>query len=215
MRKCFWFFVLLSIASIFVFWRQQGKWDRYYQNKAGQPPRELVAQVLSRFSHPGIAIDLGSGIGNESGAMVNQGWTVYAVDQQAKALAYMQKSADLIPVQADFTKASTWNQLPKADLIFASYALPFVSQNDFIRVWTQLCGKLSSGGRFAGHFFGPQFQGFLSKEVQQMTFFSRNEVLELFQGFEIEHLEETEQDDQSGTGQSTHSHIFEVIARKK
>lgn len=217
MRKAFGFFAILMTVSILL-WSQRGKWDRYYQNKVGQPPREMVSHAIDRFSQPGVAIDLGAGVGNEAVYMANHGWIVYAVEEQAKAVSILESRKDsvsgLVPLHADFSQTSTWNSLPQADLIFASYSLPFIPKEEFKAIWDNLRSKLSSGGRFAGHFFGNQFQGFSSEEAKQMTFLTRQEVLELLNDFEIEFFEETNQDDVSGTGKKTHSHVFEVIARK-
>lgn len=219
MKKRIWLIGTILVVLLLLYLLQENKWNKYYHGKEGQPPREIVERTLQQFSEPGIAIELGCGVGNEAVYMADRGWTVFAVDQQEAAMKFLKErkspSSTLIPVHADITQKELWNNLPQSDLIFASYALPFVPQKNFKIVWAQLCGKLSSGGRFAGHFFGPLYQGFSSKEIQQMTFLSKNQVLELFQGFEIERFEESEQDDISGTGQATHSHIFEIIARKK
>jgi tellurite methyltransferase len=218
MRKAFWLFAILLTVSILL-WTQQGKWDRYYYNKVSQPPREIASHVIERFSKPGVAIDLGAGVGNEAIYMVNHGWIVYALDNQPKAISILQSRKDdvsaLVPLQADFSQPTTWNRLPEADLIFASYALPFVPKEEFKGIWNSLCGKLPSGGRFAGHFFGTQFQGFSSEETNRMTFLNRQEVLELFKDFEIEFFDESMQNDVSGTGKKTYSHVFKVIAIKK
>lgn len=41
------------------------------------------------------------------------------------------------------------------------------------------------------------------------------EVLELFKDFDIELFDEKEEAGKSGTGRDIHSHIFEVIAKKR
>lgn len=108
-----------------------------------------------------------------------------------------------------------WELLPEVDLLCASYSLPFCNPKEFEDVWENVTSKVLPGGRFAGHFFGPQYQGFSSKEMQSMTFLTKEEVLRLLQDFDVEYFHESEEDGQSGTGRKIHSHVFEVIARKK
>ncbi len=45
--------------------------------------------------------------------------------------------------------------------------------------------RLASEGRFAGHFFGWNYQGFDKHEMNVMSFLTKEEVVDLFQGFEI------------------------------
>lgn len=211
----FAFFLLLGLV-----WNH-GKWDKYYKNKIGQPPRQLIVEALNRFQKPGKAIDLGCGVGNEAAVLLNHGWEVWAVDGQSKAIQMIKERADikdpekLVLTVASFEDATLWNGLPEVDFIYASYALPFSKREKFYDVWANIVQKLNQNGRFAGHFFGLNYRGFNNEEIKEMTFLTKDEILHLFQGFEIEYFQEIEKDDESGTGHTIHSHIFEVIAQKK
>jgi SAM-dependent methyltransferase len=204
-----------------VVYLQHGKWDKYYKNKMGLPPRPIVADALHLFQNQGKAIDLGCGVGNEAVFLLNHGWTVWAIDSEDKAIQLIKQRTDIkdskqiISAVAKFEDESTWNTLPIVDFIYASYALPFCKQMEFKKVWSHIKEHISPKGRFAGHFFGLNYQGFTTQEMKGMTFFKREEVIELFQDFEIAHFKETEQDGFSGTGRPIHSHVFEVIAHKK
>ena len=48
-----------------------------------------------------------------------------------------------------------------------------------------------------------------------MVFFTKKQVIELFEDFEIIRLNEMEKDHLTGLGKMKHWHIFDVIARKK
>lgn len=62
------FLIGISIATAISFGIfQGGKWDRYYKNKIYQPPREVVVKALNFFPTHGNALDLGCGVGNETG----------------------------------------------------------------------------------------------------------------------------------------------------
>ena len=208
--------LLIGIAAL-----QHGKWDRYYKNKLDQPPRQVIVKALNLFELPGKAIDIGCGVGNETILMLNSGWQVWAIDSEPKALQIINQRKDikdsrkLLAAIANFEENSTWDMLPQVDFISASYALPFCNRHSFEKVWTHIKQKLNSGGRFAGHFFGLNYQGFTEKEMKQMTFFTKEEILNLLQDFDIEYFQEVEEDSKSGTGKAIHSHIFEVIVQKK
>ena len=48
-----------------------------------------------------------------------------------------------------------------------------------------------------------------------MSFHSRDEVLALLRGLEIEHLDEVDEDGQTAVGDPKHWHVFHVVARKR
>jgi trans-aconitate methyltransferase len=211
---------LASILFIGLIAFQGGKWDRYYKNKMSQPPRQLIVDALRLFENKGTAIDLGCGIGNETTLLINQGWQVWAIDSEPKAIQLIKSRSDitgqkrLTTAIANYEKMD-WNILPQVDFFFAANALPFCNPSKFEDVWKHIMAKIIPGGRFAGHFFGLNYQGFDKQEMKVMTFLTREEVLNLFKDFDIEYFQESEEDGQSGTGRKIHSHIFEVIARKK
>jgi tellurite methyltransferase len=209
------FLVLMSLIAL-----QPGKWDRYYKNKQDQPPRQVVVKALSLFERPAKALDIGFGAGNETVLMLNSGWQVWAIDTEPKAVQIINQRRDvkdlanLAAAVANFEENSTWDILPQVDFINASYALPFCNPHKFETIWTHIKQKLNTGGRFAGHFFGLNYRGFTEKEMKQMTFLSKEEVLNLLQDFDIESFQEVEEDGKSGTGKTIHSHVFEVIVQK-
>ncbi len=218
--------LFVVILVIFLFFTgfallKRGKWEKYYKNKLDQPPRQIIVDALQLFQTSGQAIDLGCGVGNEAFFLLNHGWHVWAVDSESKAIQLIQNRMDtnaigkVTAVVANFAEDSTWETLPTVDFIYAAYALPFCKKEQFGKAWAQIKNHLVVNGRFAGHFFGLNYRGFSSKEMEEMTFLKREDVLELLQGFEIEYFQEREEDGLSGTGKSIHSHVFEVIARKK
>ncbi|MDP1608529.1 MAG: methyltransferase domain-containing protein [Chlamydiales bacterium] len=200
---------------------KHGKWDKYYKNKMGQSPHRIVVNAFHLFQTSGQAIDLGCGVGNEALFLLNNGWNIWAIDSESKAIQLLKNRADinasgkLTAAVANFAKDSIWDTLPTVDFIYAAHALPFCKQTEFENVWSLIKNHLTHEGRFAGHFFGLNYEGFAEREMEEMTFLRREEVLELFQDFDIEHFQEIEEDGLSGTGRPIHSHIFEVIAHKK
>lgn len=47
-----------------------------------------------------------------------------------------------------------------------------------------------------------------------MTFHARAEVESLLEGFEVERLDEVEEDGETAVGTPKHWHLFDVVARK-
>lgn len=68
-------------------------------------------------------------------------------------------------------------------------------------------------GYFVGNFFGVKDSWANIKE--KMVFLEKEEVLKLFEQFEIIQFEELEKDGRTGLGKMKHWHIYEVIAKKK
>jgi len=209
---------LLAIIIVVLF-APQRKWDKYYKNKMGKPPHQIIVNALGSFQTHSMAIDLGCGVGNDALLLLNQGWSVWAIDSEPKAIQILKKRAGstekLNVVAQKFEQESLWKTLPNADLIYAIHALPFCKQAEFRKVWDNIKLHLLPNGRFAGHFFGTCYRGFSDKEMASMTFMNKEDILELFQDFDVEFFSEVEEDSYSGTGRPIHSHIFEVIAQKK
>ena len=209
---------LLAIPIAF-FLTAHSKWDKYYKNKMDQPPHPIIFNATGRFSAQTTAIELGCGVGNDALQLLAQGWSVWAVDSEPRAIQILNKRAKpsekLNAIAQKFEADSLWQALPSADLIYAAYALPFCKQAEFGNVWNHIKQHLTPNGRFAGHFFGTNYRGFSDKETTTMTFLNKEDILQLFQDFDIEFFSEVEEDSTSGTGRPIHSHIFEVIAKKK
>ena len=68
-------------------------------------------------------------------------------------------------------------------------------------------------GYFVVNFFGVKDSWANIKE--KMVFLEKEEVLKLFEQFEIIQFEEVEKDGRTGLGKMKHWHIYEVIAKKK
>lgn len=133
-------------------------WDDYYKKIQGRAPRPLLLDVLAKFpSGTGLrAIDLGCGDGTESAFLLSRGWHVLAVDGE---LAAIKRLLEKVPPEAQDrlqTQVAKFEEvaLPPADLIHASYSLPFCRPDHFPMLLDKITNALNPGGRFAGQFFG-------------------------------------------------------------
>ena len=100
--------------------------------------------------------------------------------------------------------------LPPADLIHASYSIPFCHPDHFLAFWEQISNALNPGGRFAGQFFGVHDSWADSKD---MTFHTEAQVRSMIAAFECEYFHEEDADGQAASGPK-HWHVFTVIVRK-
>ena len=193
------------------------KWQRYYA-AAGDAPRETLLQALAAFEAdgqpPGLAVDLGCGAGRDTLELLRRGWRVVAIDAEQAAVDLLLDHPDaasrresLQTVVAPFIDAD-W---PEAELVNASFSLPFCAPAEFERTWERLVASLRHGGRFSGQLFGDR-DGWAPND--DLTFHSRGEVEQLLAGLSAERLEELEQDGQTAVGDAKHWHLFHVVARK-
>jgi tellurite methyltransferase len=189
-------------------------WARYYDARA-DAVRETLLAALDRFPEPGLAVDLGCGAGADAAELLRRGWRVLAVDSEPEAVDRLRRRADLGPGGLDrlHTRVARMEhaELPAAQLVNASWSLPFCRPEAFPAVWRRITLALVPGGRFCGQLFGDR-DGWRGE--QELTFLSRPQVDSLLEGFEAEILDEVERDGRTALGEPKHWHVFNVVARK-
>lgn len=190
----------------------------YYRYTARRPPRELLTQTLNHLdwekrSTKGLAaIDLGFGAGTDSLELLRRGWKVLAVDRQAAAANFL---ARRVPPRlrgglTTLVAPLEGLELPPADLVYASFSLPFCDPAAFPGLWTTIRRAIRPGGHFAGQLFGDRDSW---HRERTMTFHCRADVRRLARGFRIELLRETQEDGMAFNGPK-HWHYFDLILEK-
>ena len=106
----------------------------------------------------------------------------------------------------------------EVQVINASYALPFCNPANFDNVMQRITAALSVGGRFCGHFLGPNDSWEKDKAKANTSdrakvFLDQAQVKEYFKDFKIEYYREVEEDGASGSGPK-HWHLHHIIAKK-
>jgi tellurite methyltransferase len=99
-----------------------------------------------------------------------------------------------------------------ASTVNSSFAIPFCPPSAFPAVWQRIQTSLRPGGRFSGQLFGDR-DGWSGE--QDITFQTRPQVETLLASFDVEQLEEIEEDGTTASGRQKHWHLFHVIARKR
>ncbi len=194
------------------------RWRRYWDVTEGRPPRPTLLFALDRFAAEGRTglevLDLGCGIGRDSLEILRRGHRLLAVDREAEAL---QRLRARVPpelraqLRTEVADLERW-EMPPADLVNASFVLHSLSRPGFDRLWRRLASRLRPGGRFAGHLLGPK-DSWVGRG--RSWGLARAELDSLLAGFEVEMLEEEEDDSVTPRGEAKHWHLWHIVARRR
>jgi tellurite methyltransferase len=193
-------------------------WRDYYQKNKGRAPRQLLLDVLAYYPQESSAtkrnaIDLGCGDGTESAVLLEHGWNVLAIDGEPAAIEQLMEKVPAKSKSHLQTQVAKFHEviLPLADLIHASFSLPFCEPEHFPTFWENIVDAIKPGGRFVGQFFGLRDSW---ANEPDMTFHTDDQIRAMLDAFEIESFHEQDEDGSSASGPK-HWHVFTVIARKK
>ena len=194
------------------------RWAAYYRWTAKRPPRELLLRTLDHLDWEGkprrsrTAAELGFGAGNDTLELLRRGWNVVAIDGEPEAAKFLSRRVP--PGQRGRLTLQTSPmeglKVPKVDLVYASYSLPFCTPADFPALWDSIRSSLAPGGHFAGQLFGDRDEW---AGQRPMSFHSLRQVRSLTRGYRVELLRETEEDGQAFDGPK-HWHFFDLILEK-
>jgi SAM-dependent methyltransferase len=195
----------------------ESRWTDYYNRTNNSPPRETLLKAIALFAAENridcFAIDLGCGAGSDTLELLRAGWRVLALDRQPEAIQWL--ISRLEPGYRDklTTQIVSFEQaeLPAADLINASYALPFCRPASFAKCWQCLTSSIRAGGRFAGQLFGPHDSWASDPD---MTFHTLAQCRDLLRDFELDYFFERDSPGQTAAGQKKHWHVYSIVARK-
>jgi len=188
-------------------------WSGYYDEFEDRGPHEMLFDVLGTFGEGGYsAIDLGCGPGRDTHAMLERGWSVFATDAEQEAIDRLrQRVPDDLAARLETAVARMEDvRLPRADLVWASFSLFFCRPEAFADVWVKVTGAILPAGRFAGQLLGDRDAWAPNDDISAFT---RDEALALFDALELERFDEVEEDGDV-SGEQKHWHYFEAVARR-
>lgn len=186
-------------------------WSRYAR-LASEEPHETLLDALERFAAPGLAVDLGAGAGPDSLELLRRGWSVVAIDAEPEALARLRLAAGADSGRLE-TRLARFEagELPRCDLLNASFSLPYCPPEQFESLWRGIVAAIRPGGRFCGQLFGPRDQW----AETGISVHDAAGVARLLEPFEVERLDEVEEDSDTVAGTAKHWHLFHIVARKR
>jgi tellurite methyltransferase len=217
----------------------QRHWPDYFHAVRGQPPRDTCIRALDLFEQDDAqkgepvdrwAIDIAAGEGRDSLEVLRRSgptrWRVTAIEPDAAGraglvhavpesdrprLIVMDHAMEALPTLSPRALSSEQGAHAQADLINASFALPFCHEDRFPHLWAWIVALLKPGGRFCGQFFGDRDEW---ASINPRRHHSRIAVLALLHAFEVEHMDEVEKDGSDAMGGTKHHHVFHVVAQK-
>jgi tellurite methyltransferase len=187
-------------------------WPEYWNAVAGRPPRPTLLFSLERFGpRRGFAVDLGCGEGRDAIELLRRGWRVLCIDAEEEAVRRLRERPDLpedtrLETLVQKFEDASW---PAADLVNASFSLPFCPPDRFPELWQRIRESLLPGGRFCGQLLGERDEW---AGRPGLATHRRVEVEALLDGLAVEKLEEEEEDGKTALGRAKHWHIFNVVA---
>ncbi len=198
--------------------RSAKAWTAFYRFTSKRPPRELLLRTLEHIDWEGrrsrgrTAVELGFGAGTDTLELLRRGWHVTAMDGQESAVRFLTQRVPPAHRSRLTTRVALLENLdvPPADLVYASFCLPFCAPPEFPALWRRIRRAVRPGGHFAGQFFGNHDEW---RGRRPMTFHSLREVQRLLRGFKVELLRETVEEGRSFEGPK-HWHFFDVIVEK-
>ena len=158
------------------------------------------------------AIDLGCGVGNDTAYLLEQGYSVAAIDNSSDAieicLQRFKGSLNISIIQKNFESC----RFIKSTLFIAFSSLFFCQPSLFKETWQRIVNSIEINGIFCGDFLGTDDSWTRSASINVVT---KSELISLFQGFEILFIKERNEAGQCALGKSKHWHSYTVAARKR
>jgi SAM-dependent methyltransferase len=193
----------------------RSEWTEYYDEHEGREPREMLLEVLDAFGagEERSAVDLGCGSGIDTLAMLLRGWRVFAIDAEEEAIERVRRRVPGTLSSRLTTVVSRMEDidLPTGvDLVWASFSLFFCRPDSFGEVWSRIDEAIAPGGRFAGELLGDRDTWAPEDDISAFT---RDQAVALFNGFEVERFDEEEEDGRA-TSEEKHWHLFHAVARR-
>tara|TARA_B100000686_G_scaffold349428_1_gene442801 strand:- start:227 stop:847 length:621 start_codon:yes stop_codon:yes gene_type:complete len=190
-------------------------WNDYFDNITDPAMRPTVAHALKVLGagQGRNAVDLGSGHGNDTRHILENGFNVLAIDGSEEGLKRLQsrfpEASESLTVRHTSFKNARWGANNWTN---AGFALPFCSPQDFATVWERVKSGIITGGLFSGQLFGVRDSW--NGRVTDMSFHTDAQVSGLIGDWRVHfhNIEETE--GQDAMGRPKHWHIHHIVIEK-
>jgi len=214
-------------------WKKEYKKNNYYW---GLEPAKILKKYSRVALKKGTALDIGCGEGRNSVFLAKNGFTVDAVDKEKSGINKLEKlivgnninNINVFPI--DILKFK-FNK--KYDLILAYHSLDFLKLSEIKKLIKKIKKSVNSNGLIIMSVFSVKDLLYIKavkilkkKEIEKNTFyfpklktyrhfFTKEEIKELFKGWEIIHLQQREICDEHGSAEKHKHNIIEFIAKKQ
>ena len=188
--------------------------EQFYNKTKGGSPSGLLklffSMNYSKDINGNIAIDLGTGAGNDARYLVEKGFKVTCIDKEEKSkeIIMSQNNESLKFELQEFENL----KLNKADLINACFSLFFCNPDRFEKMMIEITSSINKKGFFVGNFLGKEDEW---NGNNQETFLNKEELLYHFKDFKIMYFAEKKYIKNTVLGKTKNWHVFEIIAMKE
>ncbi|QLY25847.1 methyltransferase domain-containing protein [Bdellovibrio sp. KM01] len=189
-------------------------WSEYFEKIKNRPVRKLLLNALREVSEdmPKTAIELGSGPGIDTLHLLNEGWSVTAVEKESQGIQMLK--AQLSPEQnskLDIVESEFENliNLPKASLVYSALSLPFCKADAFPQFWKVIDSSFGEKCVFATNFFGPEDDWVKNG---MCTGHTKEQIREMLKSFPTIKFAEDKEMGKTATGPDKFWHVYHVIA---
>ena len=184
--------------------------EAYFAAAMEKPLHEIYSILEPQLKPPGVAVELGCGIGHGLLFLLEKGFEVFGVDTSAHALRVLRdrlpEGAKAHLIQADM---ADW-ELPSADVVVAGFSLFFLNQEKLGEFVPRMLRAIKPGGLFAGQFLGSN-----DEWARRGHGLADAELLrDMFRDFELIHFDEVQREGETTLKQAKFWHVFHVVARK-
>lgn len=122
-----------------------------------------------------------------------KGWNVLAIDKNDVEERISKRLSQEELKRFRFSQQSFEDVvLEKCELIVSNFSLSFCDKDKFNELWDKIQNSIISNGYFVGNFFGVNDEW--NNAGTRRTFFTKKQVEELFDNFEIIFFEEFDRD---------------------
>jgi hypothetical protein len=192
-------------------------WGAFYHYTLGREPRPLFVRGMQILrdsgAAPGQAVEVGFGDGEETLALLSAGWRVVAIDSAPEARDVLRPRVppELVDHLQIRSSPAQDTALPRFDLLYAGYSLPFLGPEAFDRFLAHALERANPGGHLVINLFGTHDTW---ADRPGMRFHKRSDVEGLLAGLDVLLLDEIEEDGMSFLGPK-HWHTFDIVARRR
>lgn len=190
--------------------RDPKTWSPYYASTLDKPLHPIFGHLRPFLPAGGTAIELGCGVGHGVQFLLDQGFSVTAVDGEPEAVDIARSRIESDCVTWVCEKFEAWSP-QQADVIVAGFSIFFLSPPEFDRFWSGLEAVQDEGCLFAGQFLGINDDW----KSRGYTTHTADSLRELLRNWDLLYFEEAERDGFTSVGEPKHWHVFHVVARKR
>jgi SAM-dependent methyltransferase len=192
------------------------EWSDFLEATADRDHGPLLSAAWDFIGEDGTGrtvIDFGCGGGADTRWFLDRGWTVHAVDAapEARQLLLDRVAASHLPRLTIDIGLFHEVELPPADLVYASFSLPFAGP-DLDAALANGLGAVTPGGAFYGNLFGHRDTWASDPLVASVD---RAYIDRAFSDFSEVRVDETEQQGPFGMEGDLKNWHFYVVAAKR